>query len=214
MTAIVIRCILSLPIAVVFVHADGDEGKVLSTMNARDFKAFLEKKESAERQEGSAVDWKKEKDEWLDCLDHLYSQITDILTPYSQIKISYTSIWISEEFIGRYKARQMTLSIGRDTITFRPIGTNLIAAKGRVDVTGRNGKKARLVLVDAKAKKPSDQIKVIISFPGQGPKSPEKREEDDVLWTWRLVTAPPRQQYVEINQKTVFSMIAELSDGT
>ena len=183
-------------------------------MNARDFNAFLEKKESAERQEGSAADWKREKDEWLQYLDQLYSQISGLLAPYSQIKITYTSVWISEELIGRYKAKQMNLAIGRDVITLKPIGTNLIAAKGRVDVTGQNGKKARLVLVDAKAKNPGDQIKVIISFPGQAPNNPETREEEEVCWTWRLVTAPPRQQYVEINQKTVFSMIAELSNGT
>ena len=66
------------------------------------------------------------------------------------VSINYVDKEINEEYIGIYNARKMILRIADEQVVLDPVGTLLIGAAGRVDMTGKNGQ-VKLVLVPASA---------------------------------------------------------------
>ena len=130
-----------------------------------DFDAFVKRQQPALAEE-EAVDWAKERDEWLSHLKVLYDQIESFLAKYieiGEIKRSYRDIALNEENIGSYRVRQMILKIGRQEVTLTPIGTLLIGAKGRVDVVGPAGR-TRFLLVNSEASRPTIKVDVTIGL--------------------------------------------------
>lgn len=102
------------------------------------------------------VDWNKERSEWLRRLDELYDRIDKFLNSYiksGQILVESHPIELSEEYSGRYTARQVTLKIGQQHVLFRPVGTLLIGSKGRVDVIGPRGTTVPILLIDSNGEK-------------------------------------------------------------
>ena len=94
------------------------------------------------------IDWEKKRNEWVNNLDNFYTTIKRFLKDYiSKEKINLTceKKTISEEYIGDYEVDSYTISIGKNKIKLDPIGTNIIGAKGRVDMIGPYGK-VRFVL--------------------------------------------------------------------
>src|SRR6266705_916269 len=103
---------------------------------ARTFDDFVKSQQPAP-DEMRAIDWTRERDEWLGSLGELYKKIEAFLAKYieaGEITIERRDITLNEENIGSYAACRMILKIGRQEITLTPIGTLLVAAKGRVDV--------------------------------------------------------------------------------
>jgi len=182
-------------------------------MSKKDFEKFLSNKTKAS---ASGPDWEKEKEEWLAYLNALYKRFEEALKKYTadgKIVISYDEIEITEENVGTYKAPKMIISFGNDHIILKPIGTFLIAAKGRVDMTGRRGT-VKIVLVDSRMKRLQDHIKISVTVGNELPPKKEiEIEPQEINWEWKFMTSPPTLVYQPVNEDTIYSTIMELTNG-
>ena len=107
-------------------------------MGKKDFDEYLRKRRQEPEQPD--IDWTKERDEWLAYLDQLHEMIEHFLKEYIEsgdISIEKVKKLINEEPIGEYEASSMTLEVRGNQVTLDPIGTNVIGAKGRVDMKGK-----------------------------------------------------------------------------
>jgi hypothetical protein len=174
-------------------------------MGKQDLQAFINtKKQIVEK---VTTDWNQVKKEWLKKLDELYKNIEDWLKDFDTIKIHYSDIELNEENIGIYSAKKMIIIISDEQVSLEPIGTLIIGAKGRVDMTGKNGK-VRIVLVPKDSKGPS--IKVSISVG-------DKKEKDKLTipkeWSWKLSTQPPVIKYIELDSDSFSDALLESIGG-
>jgi len=182
-------------------------------MTKKDFDKFISQKEE-EIKAYPKVDWEAKKNEWLSCLHTLYGLFEDALKEYvtkGVIVIRYDEIKIIEELIGSYNAKTMLINIAGETIRLKPIGTNLIGSKGRVDMLG-NSNSIMIVLVDSRMKGVRDHIKVSIHDDGEVPKE-EPQDKTPIQLGWKFVTAPPTRKYQPVNEETIYSVLMELSNG-
>ena len=157
------------------------------------------------------IETKKVLAEWLTHLDSLYKTIKGAMTPYIQdgsVELTDQVIPINEPRIGSYQAKKIVLKIGSKEVSFVPIGTNLIAAKGRVDIIGPAGT-AKIVLVDAQASKPSIRVAITV----KGEKKNASEDGAPVAWAWKLATPPPTIRYTELNETTLLQAIMEVANG-
>lgn len=105
----------------------------------------------------------------------------------------------------------MTIYLGNlgKHVEVNPIGACVIAAYGRVDMSGKNGT-VRIVLVESKLDRPHivaiipDDMDVIIE--GQHEKSDAKPD-----LAWRFVTAPPKMRYIPLERETFLEQLVQLS---
>lgn len=179
-------------------------------MGNREFDRFVER--AAISGPTVHIDWEEKKQQWLDALDNLYDKIQDFLRPYidsNKVELVFRKVEIDEELIGTYQAKAATLMIGSNRIELRPIGTNLIAAKGRVDMNGPLGT-IKLVLVPASATGPAIQITVSTSGqPSPRPSSPAPAEV--IEWEWKIATPAPRIRYLPLNQDAFFDAVMSIT---
>ena len=188
------------------------QGGVMSVR--KDFDKFLSSKEK-EHGADNQFDWDKQKREWLEYLEELFHRFEGALKEYQQskkVKIAYDEIDIAEDYIGNYKARTMTIEFAGEMIVLKPIGTNLIGAKGRVDMYGRNGS-AKIVLVDSRMKSMRDHVKVSVYVGEMTQKEEPKTQKEAIKWEWKFISAPPTRLYQPVNDETIYSAIMELSNG-
>jgi hypothetical protein len=184
-------------------------------MSKKEFEEFLSKKK---KELPGAAFWDNQKKEWLLYLDKLYNKFEDALKDYiekGQVNISYDQISIDEDYIGIYNARRMTIDVLDHKIILTPLGTNLIAAKGRVDMTDRRGKAStvRIALVDSRKRGLRDHIKVSVFPTGEIPKETEQPETESIIWEWKFVTPPPEGVYLPVNKDTIYTTIMDMING-
>ncbi len=152
--------------------------------------------------------------EWLDNLRKLYDIVRDFLKEYTdtdKVQITEKDISITEDFLGTYSVNKMVIHLGilGKYVELTPVGKYVIAAYGRVDMSGKNGT-VRIVLVDSKLDRPHiiatlpDDIDVIIE--GQHEKSEAKPE-----LVWRFVTDPPKMRYIPLERETFLEQLMQLS---
>jgi hypothetical protein len=179
----------------------------------RDFDEFVKRKQ-AEKAAAASIDWGSQRDEWLNYLNALYAQIESFLEDYlsaGEAQREYREIQLNEENIGSYAAKQMILKIGRQEVTFTPVGTLLIGTKGRVDVFGPAGK-ARLLLLDKKATNARSLIKVTVSETPPSP-PPVSQPLEPIEWVWKIASRPPELKFTDLTQEAFFEMILEVANA-
>jgi hypothetical protein len=123
-------------------------------MSKTDFDAFISKQ--AKVNSDKAIDWDARRDEWLKYLSYFYKKVDGFLKEYvedGRVACKYTEQEIFEEYIGSYSAKALNIELGSYKLKLQPIGTNIIGAKGRVDLIGANGK-VKFVLVNKNASAP------------------------------------------------------------
>jgi hypothetical protein len=168
----------------------------------------------------NALDWNKERDDWLAYLQHLYESIAEYLDEYIKdgaIELRESDIELNEENIGVYTAKRLAIVIGAQEILLTPVGTLLIGSKGRVDVKGSAGD-SRLVLINKKITNPRQMVRVTVTIipPGGSPPPPpppEPPSPEKIEWAWKIVSRPPAMQFTELNKDTLFEMLMEVSNG-
>lgn len=169
-------------------------------MGKKDFDEFLEK-ERANADLEPQIDWGKRREEWLEYLGEFYGQVEEFLREYvasGDVSKEYQEKYINEEMVGRYPAQSLHLRVrGRDVI-LDPVGTNLIGARGRVDMTGPAGT-VRFVLIGW------DVIRVG-TRPGTGAEVETKMPE----WVWKIATPPPRIRYLDLNAESFLDALMEV----
>ena len=124
------------------------------------------------------------------------------------INYEYSEKRIIEPYIGEYEVRVLQIELGSHTIKLEPIGTNLIGAKGRVDLIGANGT-VKFVLVDKTSSGPRIKTKVSVN----GEESPKEEEIKDIEWDWKIATHPPNIQYIDLEPDTFFDALMEVIGG-
>ena len=106
------------------------------------FEDFVDQ-QVAEAEQAQSMDWPQKREDWKNCLDEFYKLALGFLQKYikeEKIHITWATKRINEDYIGNYDVRSLEVSIGAAIkIHFDPIGTNLIGAKGRVDMHGPHG---------------------------------------------------------------------------
>jgi hypothetical protein len=157
----------------------------------------------------------KERDEWLERLEELYEQVGGFLADYlasGQVVVSFEPIRIEEEAVGLYQARQMVISIGRKTVRLEPVGTFLIAMKGRVDVIGP-GERGRIVLLDKSVTDVRQLIHVSVSIGSAPPAPPKPKPASEIEWRWKIMGRPPKMQISDLTKDTFLDLLAEVGNG-
>jgi hypothetical protein len=176
------------------------------------FKDFVQRQQQP-RSGDEAIDWSKERDEWLDSLQQLYKSIEEYLCEYIKagaIKLRDSMIELNEENIGVYKAKRLVIAIGAQEIVFTPVGTLLIGSKGRVDIEGSAGN-SRLVLINKNTTHPTQMVRATVRIiPPEGGPTPSPKE---IEWAWKIVSRPPAMRFTELNKETLFEMLMEVSNG-
>jgi len=177
-----------------------------------DFDAFVERQQEL-RKQPEAFNADKELRRWRQDLANLYKQIEGYLKKYidgGTATISYSKISLNEEFAGNYEMEKMRLSIGPSIVTFTPVGTMLIGARGRVDVQGPHGR-ARLVLIGKDVNSARQMIRVAVS---EMPPSPKLLPDPgSIEWTWKISTLPPEMKFIDLTEDAFFDMIVAIANG-
>lgn len=173
-------------------------------MTVKEFDEFVE------RQNGTAaVDWDRDRDEWLAHLNQLYSKLESLLSKYissGRISIRYKSIDLNEEGIGSYQARQMILRIGRQEVDITPLGTQFMLYNGIVEILGSAGKSS-LVLVEKNRVSAIPKVLVQISPGGK----PQDLPAEPLVW--KVQTRPPQQHLDELTRENFFQLLMEVTNG-
>lgn len=161
------------------------------------------------------IDWAAERDEWLKYLNALYAQVEEFLKEYvqaDQVSIRYDNVQLNEDYIGRYTARQMTLTIGRKTIWLEPVGTLLIGTKGRVDLVGPFGR-VPLMLLSKQLKNLGEMFKVSVSVGSKQLSPPIAQLQEKITWIWRIVSKVPQGEIIELNRDSFLNLLTEIANG-
>lgn len=158
-----------------------------------------------------SVDWTQKLDDWIKHLDEFYQLAEGFLRKYidqDKVHITWSTKQINEEYIGSYEVASLEVQIGAVNVRFDPIGTNLIGAKGRVDMHGPHGT-VKFVLVSKTASSPT--VRVII----RDSSSETKDEPEPIVeeWAWKIATRSPNIKYIELEEESFFSAIMEVANA-
>lgn len=117
-------------------------------------------KEFAKQQErteaANAVDFQEMKDWWTKKVHDLFDQLDAWLCSLinsGSVKSLRTRTTLSELDLGSYEIESLELQLVSQKLTLKPVGTMLIGAHGRIDVTGPAGK-VTLLLLDTQENTP------------------------------------------------------------
>ncbi len=179
-------------------------------MSIKNFDEFIKQQSTSAKE--ITVDWGQKLDEWKSFLSNFYDIVEDFLKPYvesNQLSIEKSDINLQEEYIGPYTVKTLKIRLGNNEILLKPIGTNLIAAKGRVDMIGPKGQ-VKFVLVPKGSAGPKINIRTWIE--GENPPQEEKPEPINE-WSWKIATPPPRISYVELEAESFQSALMEVVNG-
>ncbi|MCP4345706.1 MAG: hypothetical protein GY795_09295 [Desulfobacterales bacterium] len=115
----------------------------------------LKKISQNRKKKDSEINWDKKRDTWIDQVSRLYEDIEKWLKTYIEkdyISLHFYELSLFEENIGKYDISVLELDLGEPSVVFRPVGTNIIGADGRVDVymNGHLSDKKMLILREEK----------------------------------------------------------------
>lgn len=175
------------------------------------FSDFIEQQIAPPATVEPEVDWDLEREEWLQYLDQFYKLVEGYMREYvdqGKVRLQRGVKKLHEEFIGDYPAATVTLHIGRNRIVFDPVGTNLIGAKGRVDMRSAKGTvKFVLVPEDATAMRWRSHIGLADD---PVPDEPVERVEN---WAWKIATPPPKVRCLELCKDSFQDAIMGVVNG-
>jgi len=112
------------------------------------------------------VDWEEMKNWWIKAVHDLFNQIDGWLHSLilsGSVKSARATMELTEEDLGRYKIESLELQLASRKLIFKPEGTMLIGAFGRVEVTGPNGK-AVLLLLNTDSKVPPTERRAHVAW--------------------------------------------------
>jgi hypothetical protein len=113
-----------------------------NTLENESLEIFLRRKNEEGESKRKAIDWESRKQQWLVWLDKLYGEINDWLNPLKRdgiVKINYENTMLSEDYIGSYPVKNMTMKVGTECVFLKPKGMVLVNSWGRVDMMGDDG---------------------------------------------------------------------------
>ena len=174
------------------------------------FDDFVKRQNKIAEYEEESMDWEKELEEWLEHLNRLMKKIKKFLKDYieqNRVTLEYRNKKVTENNIGTYDVKIVSILIGNAKVDIEPIGRNVIGAKGRVDIKGSMGK-VRIVLVPKLAQRP----RVVMLDLSQKRHNEVDFEIGKPHWTWKLST-PSRATYTELNEESFKTALMEVVNG-
>lgn len=160
---------------------------------------FEEYLKSQQNTQDKTIDWELKKEEWIKEIDTFLEQIKSYFEKYrDSVVIQEQSLTINEEYLGAYTTKKLIIKFNNDTVTFIPVGKNIIGAKGRVDMEGKAGK-VKFVLVGEKSQTPQSITTFITN--------------DQEKNTWKISTPPPKIKYIELDENSFFDALMEVING-
>lgn len=181
-------------------------------MGKTEFDAFIDA-----QQKKPSIDWETQKKDWLESLEKLYEQVRLYLKDYcdsGRMELESRSVQLSEEDIGVYDAPQMVIKIGGNHATLTPVGTMLLGAWGRVDMSGVAGEE-RLLRVG----KGTTTIRVKVSIRVDRQKQPPQEEGPQEETTkpgelvWKLATHPPDVRFIDLDEEAFLSALMRVMNA-
>lgn len=172
------------------------------------FDQFVKKQVEASRE----IDLAQEKEIWLKKLDQLYGLVEESLAAYTKngsISVRYTDMPLTEELLGTYVVKAADIAIGGQRVKLKPVGTFLIGARGRVDMTGPRGV-TRFTIVPPDATAP--RVRVTVQMPGQTTPSNEPVAAPET-WVWKIATPPPQVTYIDLTLETFRDALIGVVNG-
>ena len=174
-------------------------------MGQRDFEEYL-KSHKGEATATLTVDWDNRRNEWLEKLESLYGTVERYLGAYKpEVEISRRNVVLVEDYLGKYEAPSLMVNVLGQSITLEPIGTNVLGAEGRVDMTSSKGT-VRLLLVDSRLIRPG------VKFSTSSADEPYD-ENAPVELEWKIATSPPNVHYIDLRPDTFFDSLMEILNG-
>ena len=176
------------------------------------FDEFVNKQNQLARDVKQSVDWDKEREEWFEYLEQFENLVVRFLQEHieqNKVRLEHRKKSITEENIGVYEVRIITILIGNVKVDLEPIGTLLIGAKGRVDMKGPKGA-VKIVLVAKEAKGANIRVRVLND--GEKEKQ-EKKAKEAIEWAWKISTPPPSIRYIELQKESFLTAIMEVVNG-
>ena len=180
-------------------------------MAEQEFSEFVRRKTEQVKAE-EAVDWAKRRAEWLQELEDLFARMEGHLKPYTragEIQIERTPIQLREDHLGTYDAKKLTFKIGREKIVAKPIGTLLIGASGRVDLSGSR-KTIKIVLLARGGPVLTTKVKAG-GVTEESSRSMVRGDVDEA--GWYIETPPPESVVVAFSEDSFRDAIMEVSGG-
>jgi len=164
-----------------------------------------------------SFDKDKELAEWRKYLAGLYDLIEGWMSDYISkklVKLIKKQIKIYEEFSGEYDIDALELSFNGKTISFEPIATMLVGAKGRVDMIGKNGKVA-LVLVDKNLDAPNIKVNIFTSEKERKEyeKNEKEKKNEKIIWEWKILFNNDHIRYIKLEENNFFDILMGLTNG-
>jgi len=176
---------------------------------SNDFDEFIKKQVQPSEKKGLSLE--EEKRIWLENLEKLIDLAESSLRTYidtGAVAFKRSDTFLSEEQLGGYKAPKATITIGRNLVDLKPIGTFLFGARGRLDMVGPRGT-VKLVIVPPNSSGARISITSIDSTP-----STPTTETPPEKWVWKISTPPPKISYLELNEESFRSALMEVVGGT
>ncbi len=181
-------------------------------METEDFAMFVASQQQTDVD--TRIFWEEQRDEWLSALDSLYEKIAGFLREYIEagsISYDFTEIEMNEPEVGKYLAKRMDIKIGRQHVSLVPIGTVLVALKGRVDAVGSAGR-GQILLVDERVKSAADLIKVTVNIKGSIPSSPPA-QKPPISWVWKILTNALQKSFEDLDKESFFELVMEIANA-
>ena len=183
-------------------------------MAADTFDEFVKRHTQEAEKPSDTFDPKKTLSQWKENLNELYCAIETYLQSYidtNQITIKRDEIQITEESLGTYPTDALTIKIGDQKVSLKPIGTMLIGVYGRVDISGPL-KTLRIVLME----KGGPSLNVSVSNDGgatdDSSSRPFIRGEIDHRG-WYFVTQPPNALAIAVGEDSFKDVLMEITGG-
>lgn len=176
------------------------------------FDQFVNKQIGSSENDGGTLDLDKEKEMWLEKLGQLYSLVEESLAEYiadGRINIERSDMALTEELLGTYIVQEARIIIGRQLVKLTPIGTFLIGARGRVDMSGPRGI-TRFTIVPPGARAPHVRVTVVVL--GQMLPTDEPIVQPET-WVWKIATPPPRITYIDLTKESFREALMSVIDG-
>jgi hypothetical protein len=125
---------------------------------------FAEREQLAEAE--GVVNWQEMKIWWIKAVHDLFDEIDAWLRSLintGSVKSFRPLTQLTEQDLGRYDIESLELQLASRKLTFRPVGTMLIGAFGRIEVSGPNGN-AVLLLLNTDNKAPPKERRANVAW--------------------------------------------------
>jgi hypothetical protein len=169
------------------------------------FDRFIQEQIASSDTSGGPLDLAAEKSLWLKKLEQLYALAADCLAKYiadETVRLEYSEIDLTEEWLGTYRVRQAHIMLGRQLVLLKPQGTFLIGSRGRVDMVGPRGS-VRLTIVPESAGSPQFRWSLSAATPLQSAEA----------WVWKIASPPPNVVYIDLTADSFREALMSVVNG-